>query len=60
MKIAELRQLDSTALHRLLNEELEKLRELRFKAGQGELKNVREIRSVKTLIAQIKTIVSAG
>lgn len=53
MKMNELRQLDSSALARLLSEELEKLRDLRFKAGQGELKNIREIRTTKKLIARI-------
>ncbi|HCA66752.1 MAG: 50S ribosomal protein L29 [Candidatus Jacksonbacteria bacterium RIFOXYA2_FULL_44_7] len=56
MKPQELRQLDTAALIRLLNEEREKLRELRFKTGQGQLKNVKEIKAVRTLIAQIKTI----
>lgn len=58
MKVAELRQLDRAALTQLQNENLEKLRELRFKTGQGELKNVRELRSVKKLIAQIKTVMN--
>ncbi len=57
MKPQELRQLDKAALMRLLNEEREKLRALRFKTGQGQLKNVKEIKAVRRLIAQIKTII---
>ena len=56
MKATDLKQLDTDALMRLLGEQQEKLRELRFKVGQGELKNVREMRATKTLIAQIKTL----
>lgn len=53
MKMNELRQLDSSALARILSGEREKLRDLQFKAGQGELKNIREIRTTKKLIARI-------
>ncbi|MBI4359502.1 MAG: 50S ribosomal protein L29 [Candidatus Jacksonbacteria bacterium] len=56
MKQSELRQLDKTALERLISEQREKLREALFKAGQGELKDVREIRTIKKLIARIKTL----
>ncbi|MDO9399257.1 MAG: 50S ribosomal protein L29 [bacterium] len=45
-------------LHKLLSESREKLRDLRFKDGNKQLKNVREIRQVRKLIAQVFTLIN--
>lgn len=56
MTIKELRQLSEPERLRLLTESREKLRELRFKAARRELKDVREVREAKKLIARILTL----
>jgi len=45
-------------LQKLLSESREKLRELRFKDGGKQLKNVREIRQIRKLIAQTLTLIN--
>lgn len=45
-------------LHKLLEEHREKLRELSFKDSSKQLKNVREIRATKKMIAQILTLLN--
>lgn len=47
---------DAGELNRLLEVNREKLRELRFKDSNKQLKNIREIRVVRKLIAQILTL----
>ncbi len=42
----------------LLTETREKLRDLNFKVRSNQLKNVREVRGVKKLIAQILYLIS--
>lgn len=56
MTIKELRQLSEIELQKLLSQSREKLREMRFKAARRELKNVREVRTVKETIARILTL----
>lgn len=52
----ELMTKDASELKKLLEVNREKLRELRFKDSNKQLKNIREIRAVRALIAQILTI----
>lgn len=56
MRISELRQKSKTELLKLLSDEREKLRQLRFDLAGGKIKNVREIRKTKKEIAQILTL----
>ena len=58
MKMSELLKKDSSELQDLLNVSQEKLRELRFKDSNKQLKNIREIREIRTLIARIHTILN--
>lgn len=61
MKKQELQQLKSRS-HEELQKELtdynEKLRNLKFDLAAGKVKNVREIRAIKKIIARIITIVN--
>lgn len=56
MKIKELRQKSKMELQRMLVELREKLRDMRFKVAQRQLKKVRDIRVTKKTIARILTI----
>ncbi len=56
MKIKELRQKSKEELQKILQDNREKLRQLRFDLDAGKVKNVREIRKIKKEIAQILTI----
>ena len=56
MKLVELRQKPNRELERLLKEDREKLRLLRFDLAAGKAKNVREIRGTKKEIARILTL----
>jgi len=56
MKITELRQKSKTELERMLKENRERLRQLRFDLASGKVKNVREIRNLKKEIARILTL----
>ena len=56
MKILELRQRTDNELHRLLQENRERLRSLRFDLASGKIKNVRELRKTKKDIAKILTL----
>jgi len=53
MKIQELRNKQTSELHRILQESKDKLRDLRFRVSQKQVKNIREIRVVKKTIAKI-------
>jgi large subunit ribosomal protein L29 len=57
MKIGEIKQKSKKELERLLREDQEKLRQLRFDLSAGKVKNVREIRKIKKDIARILTII---
>jgi large subunit ribosomal protein L29 len=56
MKITELRLKSKKELQKILTEEREKLRQLRFDLSAGKVKNVREVRKIKKEIAQILTL----
>ena len=58
MDFKELQIKNEAELNKLLMQNHEKLRELRFKDSNKQLKNVREIRIVKEQIAQILTILN--
>jgi len=57
MKLAELRRKPKEELKKILQDNREKLRQLRFDLSAGKVKNVREIRHLKKEIAQILTLV---
>ncbi len=58
MEFKELKNKDQKELQSLLVINREKLRELRFKDSNKQLKNIREIRAVRNLIAQILTLLN--
>ena len=60
MKISELRQKSKEELQKILKDNQEKLRQLRFDLSAGKVKNVREIRKIKKEIAQILTVLRQG
>jgi len=53
MDYKELKKKSENELHKILAESRDKLRELRFKDANKQLKNVREIRKVRETIARI-------
>jgi ribosomal protein L29 len=57
-KPQELRQKPKLELEKLLEDNRERLRQLRFDLAAGKVKNVREIRKTKKEIAQILTLLS--
>ena len=58
MEFKELKQKPVGELKKILSENLEKLRDLRFKVAAKQLKNIREIRVVKKLNARILTLLN--
>ena len=56
MKVNELKQKSKEELQKTLEDDREKLRQLRFDLSAGKVKNVREIRNVKKEIARILTL----
>lgn len=58
MEFKELNEKNPAELQKLLELNREKLRGLRFKDSNKQLKNVREIRALKKLLAQILTILN--
>jgi len=58
MEFKELKTKNTKELQTLLDVNREKLRELRFKDSNKQLKNIREIRVVRNLIAQILTLLN--
>lgn len=57
MKLIELRQKSKEALQRLLEDDKDKLRQLRFNLAAGKVKNVKGIRNTKKEIARILTLI---
>lgn len=53
MELKELKNKKTSELHKILAEYRDKLRDLRFKDASKQLKNVREIRIVKKIIARV-------
>jgi len=55
-ELKELKLKSETELNRLLVSSREKLRDLRFKVTQNQLKNIREVRTIRKKTAKILTI----
>jgi large subunit ribosomal protein L29 len=58
MKIKELRQKSKDDLNKILQDDREKVRQIRFDMSSGKVKNVREINKIKKDIARILTILN--
>ena len=58
MEFKELKKKKEGELQKLLAESRDKLRDLRFKVASKQLKNVREIKTVKIMIANILTLLN--
>ena len=58
MEYKELKKKSESDLHKLLNETREKLRDLRFKDANKQLKDVRQLRKARRMIAQIHTLLN--
>ncbi|HOM33117.1 MAG TPA: 50S ribosomal protein L29 [Candidatus Paceibacterota bacterium] len=58
MKFSELKNLSKAELENLLNQNQEKLKDLRFNLAFGKVKDISEFRKVKKNIAQIKTLLN--
>ncbi|MCX6794896.1 MAG: 50S ribosomal protein L29 [Candidatus Falkowbacteria bacterium] len=58
MDFKELQTKSEAELRKILGQNREKLRELRFKDSNKQLKNIREIRTVKEQVAHVLTILN--
>jgi len=58
MELKELKKKNEKGLNQLLGEYRDKVRDLRFKDANKQLKNIREIRSMRKIIAQIMTLLN--
>lgn len=58
MEYKELKNKTEQELHRLLAESRDKLRELRFKDANKQLKDVRSIRKIRVTIAEALTVLN--
>lgn len=58
MEFKEIKTKSESELQKLLAESRDKLRDLRFKDANKQLKNVREIRKIREMIARIMTILN--
>ena len=58
MELKELKKKDQQDLQKILKEARDKLRDLRFKDANKQLKNVRQIRVQRQLIAQVLTLLN--
>ncbi len=58
MEIKELKTKNPSELQALLAQSREKLRELRFKDSNRQLKNIREIRQTRETVARILTVLN--
>lgn len=59
MEIKELKTKSEAELQQLLAQYREKLRELRFKDSNRQLKNIREIRQTRETVARILTVLNS-
>ncbi|MCK4554214.1 50S ribosomal protein L29 [Candidatus Parcubacteria bacterium] len=59
MDFKELKKKKESDLHKILAESRDKLRDLRFKDANKQLKNVREIRTVRETIARVLTLLNS-
>ena len=57
MELKELRAKTAKDLSKLLAQSREKLRSLRFSVGSKQLKNIREFREAKKLVARVLTLI---
>jgi ribosomal protein L29 len=57
MKIAELRQKNKAELQKMMEEDKEKLRQLRFDLAAGKVKNVKDVQRTRKEIARIMTLI---
>jgi len=57
MNIQELRTKPVKELHKTLQQNRDKLRDLRFRVAQKQVKNIREIREVKRTIARVLMLI---
>jgi ribosomal protein L29 len=57
-ELKELKLKSVNELHKMLASNREKLRDLRFKVSQNQLKNIREMREVKKRISKILTLIN--
>ena len=60
MDFKELKKKKESDLHKILAESRDKLRDLRFKDANKQLKNVREIRVVRITISRILTLLNSN
>lgn len=58
MKLADLKKMDVKDLHKELAEARTKLTSLRFGVVNRQVKNVRELRVLRTTVARIKTLLN--
>lgn len=58
MDLKELKSKTEKELRELLNQSRDKLRDLRFKDANKQLKDVREIRVIKRTIARVLTLIN--
>ncbi len=56
VRTGELRAKTQSELQKLLQDNRERMRQLRFDLASGKVKNIREIRKVKKMIAQVLTL----
>lgn len=59
MEFKELKNKSENELHRLLADVRNEIRELRFKDASKQLKDVREIREKRTVVAQVLTLLNS-
>ncbi len=57
-ELKELKLKSENDLQKLLASSREKLRELKFKVSQNQLKNIREIREIKKRVSKILTLLN--
>jgi ribosomal protein L29 len=58
MEYKELKKKKASDLHRILNESRDKLRDLKFKDANKQLKDIRQIRKTRAIIAQCLTLLN--
>jgi len=58
MELKELKKKKESDLHKILAESRDKLRDLRFKDASKQLKDVRQIRKIRVMIARILTLLN--
>ena len=58
MDYKELKNKNKSDLHKILVESQDKLRDLRFKDANKQLKNVREIRVIKKTVARVLALLN--